>query len=204
MSTGALRRELTRPNTSGWQIWTSQSGATFSPLLASFVPSGGQRSPRPHKGALASLGQPSVSAAADDLFAQLDVVGLTIAPATKQSRAPRGGLGLRPRPGTSVRLNMDSGATASDEQQGSQRRGSAPTSLATSVSKGRGAAPTRRPSADARQSQHLRLDSRSGEGVEPSSAIRRAPPVLKTGRVTGPGPLQVLHRHDDSAGFAFD
>ena len=31
---------------------------------------------------------------------------------------------------------------------------------------------------------------RNGEGVEPSSAVCRAPPVLKTGWATGPGPLQ--------------
>jgi hypothetical protein len=47
--------------------------------------------------------------------------------------------------------------------------------------------------------RNFHFDPRSGEGVEPSSAIRRAPPVLKTGRATGPGPLQVLHGHIDRA-----
>jgi hypothetical protein len=43
-----------------------------------------------------ALGEPSVSAGADDRFAQFDVVGLTIALATKRSSAPTVCRSLRP------------------------------------------------------------------------------------------------------------
>jgi hypothetical protein len=61
--------------------------------------------------------KPSVSAAADDRFAQFDVVGLTIALATNRSSPPspsRSGRSLRNRPGASDLLGR-AGAIALDE-----------------------------------------------------------------------------------------
>ena len=60
----------------------------------------------------------------------------------------------------------------------------------------RTACPTLRRAGPARTARAAAVRSRSrsfirnGEGVEPSSAGSRAPPVLKTGWATGPGPLQ--------------
>jgi len=113
--------------------------------------------------------------------------GPLCATASRQSnrchRAASGAHDLRTRPAADLALGRGS-QTPPHDSRSAGRTGSRPISLPVPVSR-RGAQAKQLGLAGlppgARQAQHFHSHPRSGEGVEPSSAIRRAPPVLKFG-----------------------